>query len=67
MWVLPLTYINYVVYFIWAALKIMPPMILCLSIISEADVGDVAVETEPSGQYSIAFCCCAADGSRGAV
>ena len=34
---------------------------------AEADVGGVAVEVETSHQYSITFCCCATDGSRGAV
>ena len=32
----------------------------------EADVGGTAVEIEPSCQYSITFCCCMTDGSRGA-
>ena len=31
----------------------------------EADTGDTAVEIERSHQYSIAFCCCVTDGSRG--
>ena len=34
---------------------------------SEADVGAMAVEVEPSHQYSVTFCCCVTDGSRGAV
>ena len=34
---------------------------------SEADVGGMAVEVECSHQYPVTFCCCAADGSRGAV
>jgi len=34
---------------------------------SEADVGGMAVEVELSQQYSIAYCCCVTDGSRGAV
>ena len=33
----------------------------------EADTGDTAVEIERSHQYSIAFCCCVTDGSRGTV
>ena len=31
---------------------------------SEADVGGLAVEVEPSHQYSPTFCCCVTDGSR---
>jgi len=34
---------------------------------SEADVGGMAAEVEPSHQYSATFCCCVTDGSRGAV
>ena len=34
---------------------------------SEADVDDMAVEAEPSYQYSITCCCHATDGSREAV
>ena len=34
---------------------------------SEADVGDMAVEAEPSRQYSVKFCCRATDDGRGAV
>ena len=34
---------------------------------SDVDVGGIAVEVEPSCQYSITFCCCVTDGSRGAV
>jgi len=33
---------------------------------AEADVGGMTVETEPSPQYSITFCGCTTDGSRGA-
>jgi len=33
----------------------------------EVDVGGMAVEAEPFHQYSIPFCCCMTDGSRGAV
>ena len=33
----------------------------------EVAVGGMAVEAEHSDQYSIAFCCCVTDGSRGAV
>jgi len=34
---------------------------------SEVDVGGVAVEAEPSHQYSIMCCCRVTDGSSGAV
>ena len=30
-------------------------------------VGGMAVEAQPSHQYSTTFCCCVTDGSRGAV
>ena len=50
-----------------AALKVVPPIFLFWSMTSEADVGHLAIEVEPSHQYSITFCCCAMDGSRGAV
>ena len=49
-----------------AALKVVPPMLLCWPTTSEVDVGGVAVKVEPSNQYSIAFCCHVTDGSRGA-
>ena len=50
-----------------AALKIMPPILLCWPATSELDAGDMAVEAEFSHQYSITFRCCVTDGSRGAV
>ena len=34
---------------------------------SEADVGHMAVEAEPCHQYSVTFCCCVTDGSRGGI
>jgi len=34
---------------------------------SEADIGAMAVEVEPSHQNSVTFCCHATNGSRGAV
>jgi len=34
---------------------------------SEADVDGMAIEVEPSHQYSIPCCCCVTDGRRGAV
>jgi len=50
-----------------AALKVMPPILLFLSMTSEADVGGMAVEAEPASRYSGTFCCCTTDGSRGAL
>ena len=40
-----------------AALKVMPPILLCWSTMSEVNVGGMAVETEPSNQYFLTFCC----------
>ena len=48
-----------------AALKAVPPTLLCWSMTSEVDVGGMAGETEPSHQYSITFCSFVTDGSRG--
>jgi len=51
-----------------AALKVMPPILLYWPTISEMNVGSMAVEVEPSYQYSITFCCCVTErSSRGAV
>ena len=49
-----------------AALKAMPS-ILCWPVMKEVDIGGMAVEVEPSLQFSITFCCLAMDGGRGAV
>jgi len=38
-----------------AALKVMPPVLLCWPTMSETDFGGIAVEDEPSFQYSICF------------
>ena len=35
--------------------------------VSEADVGGMTVEDKPFHQHSVRRCCCATDGSRGAV
>lgn len=48
------------------ALKVMPPILSRWSVTSQADVGGMAVELEPSHQYSD-MCCGVKDGSRGAV
>ena len=50
-----------------SALRVMPPILLYWPMISQANVGDTAVEIEPSHRYPITFCCCVADGSGGAV
>ena len=48
--------------------RVMPPTLLSWSAMSQAAAGGMAVEAEPSYQYSIPCCCCATtDGSRGAV
>jgi len=47
--------------------KLMPPILLCWLTTSEANIVDMAVEVEPSRQYSVKFCCRATDDSRGAV
>ena len=44
----------------------MPPIVLCWPTMSEADVGGMAVEIEPSCEYSVKFCYPTTDGSRGA-
>ena len=45
----------------------MPPMSWCWPTMSEADVGGMAVNAEPSHQYPVTCCCCVMDGSRGAL
>lgn len=49
-----------------AALKVMPAILVCWPTVSVADAG-MAVEVEPSQQYSITLCCCVTDSSRGVV
>ena len=48
-----------------AALKIMPPILLCWLLMSQVDIGDIAVEIGHSCQDSIRFCCGMTDGHRG--
>ena len=50
-----------------AALKVLPPVLLCRPTMSETDVHDMTAEVEPYRQYSITCCCCVTDGSRGAA
>ena len=49
------------------ALKVMPSILFCWPTMSDVDVGGMAVEAEPSHQYSVTFCCHVTDGSGGAV
>ena len=49
-----------------AASKVMPSILLCWAMTSEADVGGVALGVEPSQEYSVTFCCLEIDSSRGA-
>jgi len=46
--------------------KVTSPVWLCWLTTSEAD-GGMAAEVEQSHQYSITFCCCVTDGSRGTI
>ena len=50
-----------------AALKETPPILLHWPDTSEVDAGGVAVEVEPSHQYSLTFSHCVTDDRRGAV
>ena len=50
-----------------AVLKVMPPILLCWPTMSEVDVGGIAIEFEPSRQYSITFCCCGRWQQRGSL
>ena len=45
----------------------MPSVLLFWPMASEASVGGMAVEIEPSYQYSITLCSHVADGNRGAA
>jgi len=48
----------------WAAPKVVPPVLFYWSTMSEVDGGGMAVQTEPSHQYSITFDCHGTDSSR---
>ena len=50
-----------------AAPKVMPPILFSQHTTSEVDTGSMAVQVEPSHQYSITFCCCVTDSRRGAL
>ena len=62
-------YNKYIYIYIYtrASPKVMPPILLCWPTTSEANVVDMAVEVEPSRQYTVKFCYRATDDSRGAV
>ena len=62
-----LIYTSYIIHFIRAAPKAMPPILLCWPTMLETDGGAMAVEDEPSQQHSVTFCCHATDGGTGAV
>ena len=48
-------------------MKNRPLILSCWPMMLEADVGSMAVEAGHFHQYSVTFCCCVTDGSRGAV
>jgi len=54
---------DYIIYFVRAAPKAIPAILLYWSTVSEADVG-TAAEVEASHQYSTIHHCCITDGSR---
>jgi len=53
--------------YIWAALKVVCPMLLCLPVMSEADDGGMTVEVEPTDQCSLTFCSCIIDDRNGVL
>jgi len=61
--VLLLFYINYIMHFMRAAPKVMPPILICFPTTSEMDVGGMAVEVQPSHRCSITCCCHVTDDS----
>ena len=50
-----------------AAPEVLPPILLCWPVLSEAAVGGTAVDAEPSHQYPIQCCFLVTDCSRGAL
>ena len=50
-----------------ASLKVMPPIWLFWSVISEVGAGGMTAEAEPSHQCSLTFCCPTTYGRRGAI
>ena len=51
----------------WAAPKVMPPILLYWPVISEVDVGDRTADIKASHQYFVTFCYHLTDRRRGAV
>jgi len=49
--------LQFIKYNMKAALKVIPPISLCWPLTLEVDVGGMAVEVEPSCQYSVTCCC----------
>ena len=56
-------YSNYTYECTRAALKVMPPILVCCPTTSEADIGGT-VEVQPFDQYSITFCCPVTEGKK---
>ena len=50
-----------------AVLKVMPSISLCWSMMSEVNVGGMAVDVELPHLYPIMFCCCVTGGGRETV
>jgi len=64
--VLLFIHMNYIICFMSAAEKVMPPIYWCWPTMSDMDVGDMVVEVAPFHPYPVGFCCCVTDG-RGTV
>ena len=45
-------YTNHIVYYMRTALKVMPPILLCWPMTSEADVGGIAAERQTDRMQS---------------
>jgi len=60
-------FVPHIVQYTRVALKVMPPILLCWPVTSEAGVGGMAVGIETSHKYSIKCYCCITDGHRGSV
>ena len=58
-------YFNDIVYFMRATPEVKPPILLCWPTTSKVNIGFMAVDVEPSHQYSIPFCRCVTDDRRG--